>query len=97
RLASIFLFSISSPYLFNIIKVTNNLIEERKILELNEYFLQLNPVDIANDMVDLRDKETGVIGIGLAIVKSIVDTHGGQIFVQSELNKGTEFIIKSPN
>ncbi|MEG0855747.1 MAG: ATP-binding protein, partial [Terrisporobacter sp.] len=47
-------------------------------------------------MVDLRDKETGVIGIGLAIVKSIVDTHGGQIFVQSELNKGTEFIIKSP-
>ena len=40
-----------------------------------------------------RDKETGGIGIGLSIVKSIVDAHNGHIYVKSEINKGTEFII----
>lgn len=43
-----------------------------------------------------RDKETGGIGIGLSIVKSIVDGHNGQIYVKSEMNKGTEFIIILP-
>lgn len=40
-----------------------------------------------------RDKETGGIGIGLSIVKSIVDAHNGSISVISEVNHGTEFII----
>lgn len=43
-----------------------------------------------------RDKETGGIGIGLSIVKSIVDAHDGQIYVKSEINKGTEFVIVLP-
>ncbi len=43
-----------------------------------------------------RDKETGGIGIGLAIVKSIVDAHNGSIRVKSEVNHGTEFIITLP-
>lgn len=44
-----------------------------------------------------RDKETGGIGIGLSIVKSIIEDHNGQIFVNSEVNKGTEFVIILPN
>jgi signal transduction histidine kinase len=35
-------------------------------------------------------------GLGLALVKWIVDAHGGAITVQSELDKGTTFIIKFP-
>ena len=36
-------------------------------------------------------------GIGLSIVKSIVDAHNGSISVESKLNKGSKFIVKLPN
>lgn len=35
-------------------------------------------------------------GIGLSFTKKIVELHSGTIEVESELNKGTEFIIKIP-
>lgn len=35
-------------------------------------------------------------GLGLAIVKQIIDHHGGAIAVQSELGKGTTFLIEIP-
>ncbi|MGE5431929.1 MAG: PAS domain S-box protein [Syntrophomonadaceae bacterium] len=35
-------------------------------------------------------------GIGLGLVKQIIDMHKGLISVQSEVNKGTTFIIKLP-
>ena len=43
-----------------------------------------------------RNRMSGGAGIGLAIVKSIVDAHKGKITVQSELNKGSEFIVTLP-
>lgn len=39
------------------VQIVSNLIEERKILELREYFANLNSVDIAKDMVDLRNED----------------------------------------
>lgn len=40
-------------------------------------------------------KEEGM-GIGLAVVKSIMDTHGWQISVESQKRKGSTFTIKIP-
>ena len=40
-------------------------------------------------------KETGT-GLGLAIVQKVVDVHNGIIEVASNLNEGTQFIVKLP-
>lgn len=43
-----------------------------------------------------RSRNMGGTGLGLAIVKHIVMDMGGTIDVQSELNVGTEFIVRLP-
>lgn len=43
-----------------------------------------------------RSKETGGIGVGLTISKSIVESHGGKIEVRSKLSQGSQFVIKLP-
>jgi len=43
-----------------------------------------------------RFKETGGLGLGLSIVKRVVDCHGGKIEVESEVNKGTSFLVHFP-
>ena len=43
-----------------------------------------------------RCRNTGGTGVGLTICKSIIDLHGGNIEVKSELNVGSEFIITIP-
>ncbi len=44
-----------------------------------------------------RSKEVGGTGLGLSIVKHAVMIHGGKIEVNSEIGKGTEFIVSLPN
>ncbi len=36
-------------------------------------------------------------GIGLSLVKSIVENHGGSIYVRSEMGVGSEFTVELPN
>lgn len=43
-----------------------------------------------------RSRITGGAGIGLAIVKSLVEAHGGKITVKSKLGVGSEFVISIP-
>jgi len=43
-----------------------------------------------------RTQQTGGSGVGLAIVKAIVDAHQGKLNVTSIINEGTEFTISLP-
>lgn len=46
-----------------------------------------------NQVIDQGAESKGGSGLGLTITKQIIDMHGGQIFVESELGKGCKFII----
>jgi signal transduction histidine kinase len=43
-----------------------------------------------------RDRHTGGAGLGLSIVKSIVESHGGRVWLESELGKGSKFCFEIP-
>jgi signal transduction histidine kinase len=43
-----------------------------------------------------RNRTTGGAGLGLAIAKGIVEAHGGQIDVESEVGEGTRFTFHLP-
>lgn len=43
-----------------------------------------------------KAKELEGTGIGLALVKSLVNMHGGQIYLNEKLEKGSEFVIELP-
>lgn len=47
----------------------------------------------SQNAINIDSKGTG---LGVYIAKSIVEKHGGQLEIQSELNKGTTFTIKLP-
>lgn len=48
-----------------------------------------------NDKSFNREKEGS--GIGLALVKSLVELHDGQVYLNDTQEKGSEFIVKLPN
>ena len=40
--------------------------------------------------------ETGAAGLGLAIVRDIVQAHGGRIHLESEVGRGSRFTLELP-
>ncbi len=57
-------------------------IKKEDFEKLFQYFTQLG---------DKHKRKPGSTGLGLAISKKILETHGGRIWVESEVNKGTTF------
>jgi signal transduction histidine kinase len=57
---------------------------------LARIFEQFHQVDSSNT------KAKGGTGLGLAITKQIVEMHGGRIWVESMLGKGSNFRIELP-
>lgn len=43
-----------------------------------------------------RSRDEGGTGLGLSIAKGYIEAHGGKIMVESEIGKGSTFIIKIP-
>jgi signal transduction histidine kinase len=58
--------------------------------QLTRVFEQFHQVDSSNT------KAKGGTGLGLAIAKQIVEMHGGRIWVESRLGKGSTFHIELP-
>jgi signal transduction histidine kinase len=52
--------------------------------------------DLYHRTEQARKSKTQGLGLGLFIVKSLVDLQGGQIVVRSEPGKGTQFIVRLP-
>ncbi|HUS12828.1 MAG TPA: HAMP domain-containing sensor histidine kinase, partial [Pyrinomonadaceae bacterium] len=51
---------------------------------------------IFDKFFQVPDAPTGGAGLGLTISKSIVEAHGGQISVQSQVGRGTVFTFTLP-
>ena len=95
----------------NAIKYTPNggkiIVSAKKVY--NEIYIEVTDTGIGIPEKDLsriferfyrvdkaRSRELGGTGLGLAISKSIIDSHGGNIEIQSTYGKGTTVIISLP-
>jgi two-component system sensor histidine kinase SenX3 len=58
--------------------------------DLNRVFERFFRVDQA------RSRNTGGTGLGLSIVKHVVENHGGDVRVWSQLGRGSTFTIRLP-
>ena len=62
-------------------------ISEGDIARIFERFYRVDPA---------RSRETGGTGLGLSIVKHVINNHGGDVLVWSELGNGSTFTVRLP-
>ncbi len=76
--------------------------DERMLFEVSDSGVGISPVDQAHLFekfyrgAQIGSRQARGSGLGLAIVKSIVDRHNGQVWVESQLGKGSTFYMSFP-
>ena len=70
-----------------IIKDTGIGIDKKKLDKIFEPFYRCE---------DINALSSSGMGLGLSLTKSVINMHGGEIKVESEVNKGTKFMIILP-
>jgi signal transduction histidine kinase len=68
------------------------------ILFIRDNGIGINPQfkDRIFGLFDKLETRTDGTGIGLALVKRIIEFHGGKVWVESELGKGATFLCTLP-
>lgn len=85
-----------------LIKISSSIIDNDYIIEVSDTGRGISLIDQGRVFERFfrcdqgRDKETGGTGLGLAIVKHIVQYYQGNIYLDSELDKGTTFKVVLP-
>ena len=93
--------------LSNAIKFTKNKIIVKSFFDRNNAYFSVKDNGVGLKREELSSifekfyqtdigKALGGTGVGLSIVKEIVEAHGGKIKVKSVFGKGTEFIVSIP-
>ncbi|MCG8698791.1 MAG: ATP-binding protein, partial [Bacteroidales bacterium] len=78
----------ANEYFYLVVSDTGIGITEDTISQIFERYYQVKDTEYTRHIGS---------GIGLALVKSLVIAHKGELLVNSEKNKGTEFIVKIPS
>ena len=58
--------------------------------------LYFSDFDKFNQVIDDNSKQKNGSGLGLTITKHLIGLHGGEIYVESKVGEGSEFIIILP-
>jgi signal transduction histidine kinase/HAMP domain-containing protein len=84
------------------VKVRIQTRQDRIVFEVNDNGIGISPMDQPRLFekfyrgAQQGAKEQRGTGLGLAIVKSIAERHGGQVWVESQLGKGSTFSLAIP-
>ncbi|MBI5213642.1 MAG: HAMP domain-containing protein [Nitrospirae bacterium] len=77
--------------------LTETLKENKKaIIRISDTGKGISPYDLADIFTPFFSTKESGLGLGLSIVQRIIDEHGGEMHIRSEMNKGTVFEITLP-
>ena len=68
-------------------------IEKNVVIRVKDYGTGIKEKDLDSVFNPFFTTKSNGIGLGLSIVKQIINNHNGEIFFITEENKGTEFVI----
>ncbi len=84
---------------FGQVTIISSQVDQVIKIEVNDTSYGIAPEDISKLFISFSQVGTklfGGTGLGLAICKMIISDHGGKIWVESELGKGSSFIFTLP-